>query len=580
MIYHLFRTLKISESQNETLALKLKMNHMKLHRTKFLFLSCIFGASSAFSIAFAQQAPKPKLVVGIVVDQMCYEYLYRYQSKFSKNGFVKLMNQGTHCRNTQYNYVPTYTGPGHASIYTGTTPSNHGIVGNDWYSRTLQKEVNCVGDTSYSPVGSDYKGGKCSPQNLKANTITDQLKLTYPNSKVISVSIKDRGAILPGGHLSDGSYWFDYKTGGFMTSSYYKIRLPLWVKAFNDEKKVDHYMSQTWNTLLDISQYTESGPDDTPYEQLMPGKSTPTFPYELKAMQAARPGYEVFTVTPFANTYLTDFALQALKSENLGKDSETDILCISFSTPDIAGHAFGPYSVEIEDMYLRLDLEIARILQELESSVGKNNFVFFITADHAVVPVPQYLTDRKLPGGYLYAAPHLETLKSKVKERFGFDFIVHDDNNNIYFNRTLITEKSINLSSAQEFVRDEVRYWPGVKRVFTAFELEQAGVDNEWKDMIRKGYRFHESGDVIYLLEPGYLPTGSNSATHKGTSHGSSFNYDTHVPLIWYGSGIPKQDIFRHIDITDINATLVPILRLQKPNATTGQPILEILNKK
>lgn len=545
---------------------------------KILFLA--FVGSTCMNLS-AQTIKKPKLVVGIVVDQMCYEYLYRYQAKFSGNGFVKLMKNGTHCRNTQYNYVPTFTGPGHASVYTGTTPSNHGIVANEWFHRSLGKEVNCVEDTTVIPVGSDYKGGKRSPANLKANTITDQLKMTYADSKVIAVSIKDRSAILPGGHLSDGSYWFDYSTGGFLTSSYFKKELPAWVADFNAQKKPDHYLTQTWNTLLPIEQYTESGPDDTPYEHLLAGKTAPVFPYDLKAMSGDKPNYDLFAYTPFANTYLADFAMAALKQEKLGKGKASDFLCISFSTPDILGHAFGPYSVEIEDLYLRLDLEIAKILKTLETEIGKDNFVFFLTADHAVVPVPQYLTDRKLPGGYLFAAPFVQSLKEKVTAKFGADFIAAEENNNVYFDRNIIREKGINLHEAQDFVKEEVRLWTGVKRVYSAYELESAGADDEWKDMVRRGYRYEESGDVLFLLEPGYLPKYSSSEkAHRGTSHGSAFNYDTHVPLIWYGGGIPKQEIIRRVNITDITATLVPILQLQKPNATTGEPILEIFQKK
>ena len=533
-----------------------------------------------FSNAFHAQT-KPKMVVGIVVDQMCYEYLFRYQAKFSKDGFVKLMKNGTHCRNTQYNYVPTYTGPGHASIYTGTTPSNHGIVGNDWFVRSLNKDTYCVADSTVSPVGSNYKGGKSSPHNLKANTITDQLKLTYPNSKVISMSLKDRSAVLPGGHLSDGSYWYDYSTGGFLTSSYFKKELPKWIVDFNAKKMVDAYMQQTWNTYFDISLYSESGPDDTPYEQLIGGKKTPTFPYDLKQMKGEKSGYELFTVTPFANTFLTDFAIQSLSSEKLGETSNTDFLCISYSTPDIAGHAFGPYSIEIEDIYIRLDLEIARLVKSLEEKLGKNNFVLFLTADHAVVPVPQYLTDRNLPGGYLNAEPFLDSLKKKVETKFGANFIAAHDNNNIYFDRKLMQNKQIDLTVAQEYVKNEVRDWKGVKRVFTAYELENSSADNEWKDMVNRGFRYEESGDILYLMEPGFLPqNGKDEKAHKGTSHGSAFNYDTHVPLIWYGTNIPKQEIFRKVNITDITATLVHILNLQKPNATTGEPILEIFKGK
>lgn len=547
---------------------------------KSALFSCIMLSSSVLPV-LAQTPAKPKLVVGIVVDQMCYEYLYRYQAKFSKQGFVKLMNKGTHCRNTQYNYVPTFTGPGHASIYTGTTPVNHGIVANDWYDRSLHKSVNCVGDTTVQTVGSTSTGGLCSPKNLKAHTITDQLKLTYPASKVIAVSIKDRSAILPGGHLSDGSYWFDYATGNFITSTFYQPALPTWVSDFNARKQADGYLQQTWNTLYDISTYSESGPDDTPYEVLMPGKTSPVFPYDLKAMSNGTPNYGLFTSTPFANTFLTDFALSALGSEQLGQGNETDFLCISYSTPDIVGHAFGPYSVEMEDVYLRLDLELSRLVRQLEQQVGKDNFVLFLTADHAVVPVPQYLTDQQLPGGYIFLTPLMENLKTKAAAHFGADFVITEENNNIYFDRDLIQSRGIDLLEAQEYVQAEIRTWTGVKHVYTAHELETTSADNAWRDMVGRGYRYAESGDVLFLTEPGYLTKGTDTErAHRGTSHGSSFNYDTHVPLIWYGGMIPKQEIIRRVNITDITATLVYLLNVQKPNATTGEPILELFRKK
>ncbi len=539
-----------------------------------LILGTLFIVITLSNVSLAQ---KPKLVVGIVVDQMCYEYLYRFQHRFSQEGFNKLMNNGTHCRNTQYNYVPTYTGPGHASIYTGTTPSNHGIVGNEWFDRNSQKTINCVHDSTVRGIGSDSKYGKKSPTNLFANTITDQLKLTYPTAKVISVSIKDRSAILPGGHLSDGSYWFDYSTGKFITSSFYAQQLPTWLNDFNAKNHVNEYMKQTWNTYYPIESYITGTADNSPYEHLLKGKQTPTFPYNLAEMTGNTVDYGLFTYTPFSNTLLTDLALEAATKENLGKDNQTDFLCISYSTPDIAGHAFGPYSVEIEDMYIRLDLEIARFIKQLEKTLGKDNFVLFITADHAVVPVPQYLVDRKLPGGYVYDKPNLEQLKLDVNKAFGFDFILENENNNIYFNRTLLSERGVLLEDAQAFVKNKIQAWKGVKRVFTANELSNQTSDDEWQDMVRLGYKNYLSGDVIYLLEPGYLPVSSEKAeSHKGTSHGSAFNYDTHVPLIWYGANIPKQEVIRRIDIIDITASLVHILNLQKPNATTGEPILEL----
>ncbi len=543
----------------------------------FLFLTflCVTLTSSA------QQEDSPKLVVGIVVDQMCYDYLYRYYSKFSDKGFRLLMEEGTNCRNTQYNYIPTYTGPGHASIYTGTTPSNHGIVANDWFDRSTGREVNCVTDSTVTPVGTTSAYGYYSPRNLKANTVTDQLKLTYPNAKVISMSIKNRGAILPGGHLSDGSYWYDFTSGKFITSSYFKSELPKWVNDFNKKKYVEEYMKGEWNTMLDISEYTESEPDNSPYEHLLTGKKSPVFPYVFPEMLAGKDlsvQYEVFAYTPYSNTFLTDFALSSIDAEGLGKDNQTDMLCISYSTPDLAGHAFGPYSVEIEDMYLRLDLEIKRLIEELESKVGKGAFTLFLTADHAVVPVPQFLMDKNLPGGYFYMDEHFTSLRSDLIQQFGFDCILSVDNMNIYIDKVMLINKEINYDEVVEFIRSRVQDWENVKRVFTAKQLYQTSTDDAWTDMVRRGYHHAESGDLIFILEPGFLPKSSDTElAHKGTSHGSAFNYDTHVPLLWYGANVSSQEIYRNIQITDISATLAQFFYIQMPNALTGKPIVELL---
>jgi predicted AlkP superfamily pyrophosphatase or phosphodiesterase len=544
---------------------------------KFILLALLFVLSTSVR---SQNTHSPKLIVGIVVDQMCYEYLYRYQNKFSENGFIKIMEKGTNCRNTHYNYVPTFTGPGHASIYTGTTPNNHGIVANDWFERETGKVINCVDDLSVKSVGTTSNDGLCSPHQLKTNTITDQLKLTYPKAKVISMSIKDRGSILPGGHLSDGSYWYDYSTGKFITSSFFKNDLPKWVADFNTETQVEKYMQGTWNTLLDISTYTESGPDNSPYEHLILGKTAPTFPYDLKSSSQESTDYQMFTITPFANTFLADFAIRSLQAEDLGKDEQTDMLCISFSTPDIAGHSFGPYSVELEDIYLRLDLEIAKLIKELEAKVGKDEFVLFLTADHAVVPVPQYLIDKKLPGGYVFLKEQLSQLKKDVEAVFGADLILDQENLNIYLNHDQMDKLKIEHKTVEDFVASKIAKWEGVKSVFTANQLMNTGNDNEWKDMVKRGCHSRESGDVLFILEPGFLPKSEDSeSARKGTSHGSAFNYDTHVPLLWYGKGIPSTEVFRRIDITDISATLTHLLYLQRNGAMTGEPILELLEK-
>lgn len=518
----------------------------------------------------------PKIVVGVVVDQMCYDYLYRFQHHFSSDGFNRFLNRGVNCRNTNYNYVPTYTGPGHASIYTGTTPYNHGIVANEWYDRTKAKGVNCVFDPSVQAVGNSSSAyGQVSPHHLETMTVTDQLKFTYPASNVYSISIKDRSAVLPGGHLSDGSYWFDYSSGKFITSTFYTKELPPWVQAFNQAHNADTYLAD-WGLLHEPSSYSRSI-DNSPYEVTIKGAKTPTLPYAFTSF--AKGNYSQFTITPFANTLLTDLALELIQQERLGKNEATDMLCVSYSTPDIAGHAFGPYSLEVEDIYARLDLELAKLFNALDKQVGKNNYVIFLTADHAVVPVPQQLKDEKLPGGYFDMSACLTSVNTQLQKKYGTILIQSEENQNIYLNYALIDSLKIRKSEIQQEVADILRSFPEVKVAVTGSDLERGIIQDPWMQMILNGYSKERSGDVIFMLKPGYLAISSDKGSeHKGTSHGSAFNYDTHVPLLWYGNKMKHQEIFRPIEITDISATLVHLLNLQRNGSMTGKPIIEMLS--
>jgi hypothetical protein len=391
------------------------------------------------------------------------------------------------------------------------------------------------------------------------------------------MSIKDRGAILPGGHLSDGSYWFDYSTGTFITSSFFKKELTNWVANFNSKNNAQSY-AKTWDLLLPKEKYQSV--DDSPYEILVGGKTTPTFPYDLLKMSGGKINTNYFTASPFANTLLTDFALESISNEKLGLDNQTDMLCISYSTPDIAGHTFGPYSLEIEDMYVRLDREIDRLLTNLETKFGKDGFVVFLTADHAVVPVPQMLIDKKLPGGYLFLDQYMNELKSVSLSKFNSDLIEFETNQNIYLNQKRIDSLKLNKIEVATFFAEKIKVWPNVKAVFTSQELSNPAKDNEWKDMVRLGYEAKRSGEIIFIMEPGFLVKEKDSEkAHRGTSHGSSFNYDTHVPLLWYGGQIPSKDVYETYQIIDIAPTLTHILDLQRSGAMTGKPILEVLKK-
>jgi arylsulfatase A-like enzyme len=534
-----------------------------------------------FSFQFgpkAQTIKTPKIMVGIVIDQMCYEYLYRFNHVYSSGGFNRLMTKGTNCRNAQYNYVPTYTAPGHASIYTGTTPSNHGIVGNEWYNRAKKAANTSVNDTRYRTIGSTT-GGQTSPMNLLTYTITDQLKMASSKSKVISISIKDRGAILPGGHLSDGTYWYDYSSGDFVTSSFYgQEKLPGWVESFNARFDPAKDL-KPWRLLLPQSTYQLA--DESPYEVVLNGKTSATFPYDFPAMIAAGANANsLFTISPQANEKLTDLAILALENEDLGQDQYTDFLCISYSTPDIAGHAFGPYSREMEDMYARLDRELQRLFSSLETSFGKDGFTLFLTADHAVVPVPEMLVKMQLPGGYFFLKDRLQVLRDDFIMKYNADLLEFEINQNLYLNLEKIDSLHLSIDEVASFAAEELRRWPEVKTVLTRQELRSGSCQTDyWGELLRNGYDAQRSGEVVFLLQPGYLSKELDEPlAHQGTSHGSAFNYDTHVPLLWYGKGIPQGlDLYEPIQITDIAATLVHMLNLQRPGSMIGSPILPLL---
>jgi predicted AlkP superfamily pyrophosphatase or phosphodiesterase len=523
----------------------------------------------------------PKLVVGIVVDQMRQEYLYRYESKFGEGGFKRLMNNGFMLTNAHYNYVPTETGPGHASIYTGSTPAVHGIVANDWYDRALKKEVNCVGDEKQSVVGGDLKSGLVSPWRLLATTITDELKLaTQKKAKVVGISIKDRGAVLPAGHNPDGAYWYDSKTGNFVTSTYYKTVLPAWATKFNSLKRADHYLSQEWNTLLPIEQYKESDGDDSPYEGKMKGKERATFPYNLPELKKLNGGYELLGNTPFGNNIVAEFAKQVMEGEGMGKDDITDFLAVSFSSTDKVGHNVGPNAIELEDTYIRLDRSLEDFFSTLDNQIGKGAYTVFLTADHGVADVPQSMIDGKIPAGYFRPSYIESTLNDFLQKYFpGKKIIEQVTSEQVFLNQEAFSEdpktSGIELLIATELVRKFLMSTEGIAQVFTESVLQQAAFDEQSiKGRVVRGFYPKRCGNIAFVLQPGWISWSGVT----GSTHGSAYSYDTHVPIIFFGKGIKKGSSSTYHPITDIAPTLSILLKIKFPNGCAGQPISEIVD--
>lgn len=545
---------------------------------------CVLSLLAAGSV-MAQSAKKvpvssstvarPKLVVGIVVDQMRYDYLYRYYDQYTEGGFKRMMNEGFNCRNNHYSYALTVTAAGHASIYTGSIPAINGIVGNEWYDTAAGQEVYCVEDSTVATVGSTNKSvGKMSPRNLLTSTVADQLKIaTNFRSKTVAVAIKDRGSILPGGHTADGSYWFDSNTGNWVTSTFYMNDLPQWLKDYNAKKMPSAYLQKGWQLLLPADQYTQSTADDVPWEGKLPGAKKPVFPYELAGL--AGDAFGVVTQTPWGNTITKEIAIEAVKGEKLGKGKDTDFLAISFSTPDKIGHSVGPNSVEQQDDYLRLDREFADLFNFLDGYVGKGEYTVFLSADHGVVDVPGFAKEHKLPNGLVSASNLRKVISQSILDAFGEGkFIKSTENNQLYLDHKLLREKKISVAQVAEVVREAILPQAGIADVLDLTNMGKAPLNTYQLELYKNNVNAKRSGDIQIITQPGWF-----YGTSTGTSHGTPYNYDTQVPFVIFGWGVNKGETLKRTSVSDIAPTVSALLHILPPSGNIGQPVVEALKK-
>jgi len=531
-----------------------------------LFLVFIFSLKSQTSA----QNEKPKLVVGIVVDQMRYDYLTRFYDKYEEGGFKRLMQDGYNCKNNHYNYIPTYTGPGHASIYTGTTPKYHGIIANNWYDKEEKCSVYCAEDKTVLALGTNSNLELMSPRRMLTTTFADENRLfTQLKGKSIGISIKDRGAILPAGHSANAAYWFRGKDeGNFISSTYYMEELPTWVTSFNASRSIENYMD-TWDTLYDISTYTESGADLNNFEKGFRGKGMATFPYDLKKLSKKNGGFDLLKATPYGNSIVTDFAIEALKAEALGKDNITDVLAVSFSSTDYVGHNFGVNSKEIEDTYIRLDKDLKRFFEVLDAEVGVGEYTLFLTADHGAIDVPAYLQSLKIPAGYVDNNQFKERFNTFLKDSYGTTAIVENiSNNQIFIDKNKLKKLGLDLETVQKAIVNEQINYSNISKVYTATTMNSVYFADGIEALLQKGYNQKRSGDIILVNNPAYI-----SYPKVGSTHGSGLNYDTHVPLLFYGKGIKKGHTFKKTEITDIAPTISALLGISFPNFSIGEPL-------
>lgn len=540
----------------------------KIKVISFLSMALLGCGTASAQQSNAAAIERPKLVVGIVVDQMRWDYLYRYQKRYTDGGFKRLLGEGFSCENTMIPYVPSVTAIGHTCIYTGSVPSIHGIAGNNFVKDG--KKVYCTDDDSVKPVGTTSVAALMSPRNLWVSTIGDEMKIaSNGRAKVVGVALKDRASILPAGHNPNGAFWFDDQTGCFITSSYYMDRLPKWVEAFNDKRLPEQYLSQKWNTLYPKNTYTESTTDENEYENGIREEVKATLPLNLPELYK-KYGYGIIRNTPFGNSLTLDMAKAAIDGEQLGADDETDLLTVSCSSTDYIGHQVGTHAIETEDTYLRLDKAIADFLAYLDSKVGKGNYLVFLSADHGAMNNAAFLQDRRIPAGSWDASATAKKLNHVLAKEYpeAGDIVKTVMNYQVFFNRDVIKSKQLDFDNIKQTVVNVLKEDPSVLYACDMAKASTESIPEEVKFRIINGYNRERSGDVVIILKPNFYAHGM-----KGTDHGAWNSYDTHIPLVFMGWGIKHGATTKQTFMTDIAPTIAAMLHVQAPNGCVGKAI-------
>ncbi|TWW02356.1 alkaline phosphatase PafA [Chitinophaga pinensis] len=535
---------------------------------KSLSVLALTGAMLQTGALRAQKpVDRPKLVVGIVVDQMRWDYLYRYYDRYETGGFKRMLGEGFTCENTFITHLPSFTAVGHSTIYTGSVPAIHGITGNDWTDQVTGRHWYCTEDTTVQPIGTTTDAGKMSPRNLLASTITDELKLaTNFRSKVVGVSLKDRASILPAGHIANGAFWLDDSNASFVTSSFYMKDLPEWVKTFNARQVPAQLMSKPWTTLYPINSYVQSTADDVRWEGIFNGETTATFPHNMQDIYSKDKGS--LRSTPSGNTLTLEFAKAAIDGYKLGTGAVTDFLTINCASTDYVGHKYGPNSIEVEDTYLRLDKDLSAFFRYLDQKVGKGNYLVFLSADHGAAHSVGFMQENQLPAG-LPEGKMMDGLNSMLKERFGAERLaLTAENYHIGFDLKAIEAKKLDYDAIKKATVQYLQKLPGVEFAADMDNLGNSPLPEPIKSMAVNGYNPKRCGSVIIIPEPGWY-----SGSSKGTTHGNWNPYDTHLPLVFMGWHVKHGYTNDVVSMADIAPTIAAMLHIQMPNGAVGKPV-------
>ncbi|MBN8245809.1 MAG: alkaline phosphatase family protein [Verrucomicrobia bacterium] len=517
------------------------------------------------------RAETPRLIVAIMVDQLRQDYLERFEGQFTDGGFRLLTRKGAMMTFARYDYCPTVTAPGHATFLSGCTPAMHGIIANDWLDKKTRQGMYCCGDSSVWGVGTATNNSQVSPRNFIGSSFADQLRLHY-RSKVVGISMKDRGAILPAGRKPAGAYWFESKSGNFVTSSYYRPELPAWVREFNDRHRAAWYAGRTWDRLVDARHYRH--PDAGPGEGRLAGETNSVFPHRVDAQ--IKDGFDAVISTPFGNDLLAEFARATIEGEDLGRGPVPDLLCISFSSVDAVGHRFGPYSHEVQDAVLRLDRQLADLFRYLDRRVGLRRVAMVLSSDHGVSPDPEFAVSEGLDGQRLNESQLMVDLLSQLDGRFGSGKYFLKPSlygGNLYFNHDTLREKGLAAETVAVFIRDWVLATGKFQAAYTREQLLDGRAPGLVGRLAQNGYNAERGGDMMLIPKPFVIPSSGTT----GTTHGAPYTQDTLVPVLFYGSAFRPGRYAGEFYMSDIAPTLCAALRIAPPSGCMGKPFVTVL---
>jgi hypothetical protein len=527
------------------------------------FRRWILGLAALFLLLPAQAAPpaaqktklpavaKTNLVVAIIIDQFRYDYMTRFDASY-QDGLRRLHDAGAFFTDAHQAHYPTVTAVGHGAFLTGSIPAINGIIGNEWFDRGTGKMVTSVSDDATKLVGGNGGTGS-SPRRLIGSTLGDEIKIAgVGGSMVIGISLKDRAAILPAGHAANAAYWFEQESGQFVSSTYYMTDLPAWARAFNQSDAANRHAAAQWMPV-------DAGPGAHPF-RILPAK-------------LGKPYYEEMIRSPYGNEMLEAFAEQALKEEHLGQHSGTDVLTVSFSSNDLLGHQVGPDAPEVRDMCIRTDRVLGQLLRAIEAEAGAGNYVVVLTSDHGVAPIPEELTKRGMPAGRFSSDEVRRSIETALSEKYGpAKWVLSSADLSPYFDHELLRAKHIALTDAVETAAEAVRKLPYIFRVYTSTQLEDENLAGDpIGNLVQRGFYRERAGDLFIVQKPYWI------ASKDGTTHGTPFSYDTHVPVIFLGRGIRAGRYDENIRVADIAPTLAALLGVNAPSGSVGRvlPVIE-----